>query len=125
VANQIVADAFVSPSDVGVELVALVIVPGGEEGFDRVDDDMQRGRLERFEEALRQTDCEAVADPTPLHPAAAHLKVSDLSVFAQAEMVAQLGGGIVRIDIAARIDVAIADAVGERDVPDPSGRLGR
>src|SRR6476619_1525466 len=119
-ADEIVANALVAARDLLVEFVALLVLPRLEEGFGCVDDDVQRGRLERLEKALRQADREAVSDPTALNPSAAHLQVPDLGVFAQTKMPTKLRRGSVAVDVARRIDVTVPDAVGERDVPHPS-----
>ena len=57
---------------------------------------VQRGRLERLEEALRKADREAVLDPAAIHPADSHVEVADLGIFGEPEMIAKLGGGLAR-----------------------------
>ena len=58
--DDIVADAFVARSDGVVELLARGFLVGAFGGvdvaLDRCQDDVQRGRLKRFDEALRKAD---------------------------------------------------------------------
>ena len=82
---------------------------------------MERGRLERLDEALGEADREAIAHPAALDPPDTHLEVADFAVAGEAEVGQQFDGGGVRIDVARRIDIAIAGAVGQRDVPRPAG----
>ncbi len=123
--DDVVADSVVARGDGGVERVA---VPRGEAalgiGLREVqrggDHDMQRRRLERFDEALRQPGGEAVAVPASLHPADFHLQLSRRHVLADSGGSAQLDLGLRVGDMAARIDVAIARPRGQRDRPAPA-----
>src|SRR6185312_356579 len=66
---------------------------------------------------------EAVPYPGSLDSPAFHLQVPHLGILGQAEMLAKFGRGCIGIYVARRIDIAVADAIAERDVPDPAGRF--
>ena len=86
---------------------------------------MKRGRLERLDEALRQPDRKAIADPAALDPPDLHLQVPRLDLDPCPGMRAKLGFGRGGVDEARRKDIAIAAAVGQRDVPRPPRRQRR
>lgn len=123
--DDIVADAVIARGDAGVEVGAVLRReaargPGADEAFDRRLHDMQRGRLERLDEALREPDRQAVADPALGDAADLHRQVPHRSRVADAEMRAQIALGFVARAIARGVDIAVARPAGQRNVPHPA-----
>ncbi len=124
--DDVVARAFEARVD--------AVVEGGLRGFaevalfQRVDerrrgalDEEQRRGLERLDEALRQAHGHAVAAPVLRVAADTHLQVPRRHVrVEQAQVRAQLGLGGIGGAVRAAVDVAVAIARGQRDLPRPA-----
>ena len=71
---------------------------------------------------MREADREAVADPAALDPPDAHRQVPRLDFDADADVRAQFRFRLGGVEEARRKDIAVAAAIGQRDVPSPAGR---
>ena len=125
--DDVIANAVVAVRDTAVESVAMAscevaALEGIGEVERGVDDDVQRGRFQRLEEALRQTDREAIAPPAFLDPSYLHAKETRFRpvIPIGSDGLAQLRFGRSVVDMARGIDIAIADPRGQRDRPAPA-----
>src|SRR5207244_8061951 len=80
--------------------------------------------FERFEEAARQADCNAVLVPVDLAKARVELEAPRLQPFRGGTEIGpeQLLGAVI-VSVVGRIDVPGTPAFGEPDVPDPARLL--
>ena len=92
----------------------------GDGGLDHVD----AGRFERFQEAARQAQRDDVAVPRALAAPGDEAKVAGVGLCLALDIRQQRRGGGIVGEIAAAIDIAVADAVLERNAPLPP-RLAR
>mmetsp|Transcript_23365 Transcript_23365/g.55532 ORF Transcript_23365/g.55532 Transcript_23365/m.55532 type:complete len:559 (-) Transcript_23365:2099-3775(-) len=83
--------------------------------------EQQGGGFQRLDEALRQPHRDAIAVPDLRHAADAHLQMPCRHVrVQQAQVAPQLGLGLVGRAVGAAVDIAVAAARGQRDLPRPA-----
>ena len=95
-----------------------------EQRRDRDLDQVDAGRFERLEESAREADGDAVAIPRLAAPAGREPQRPRIGQRLAVEPRQQLRGGLVVADEVAAVDVAVADAVLQRNAPLPA-RLAR
>ena len=81
----------------------------------------QGGRFERLDEALREPDRQAVPVPVLGDPADLHLQMARWHIgIEHAQSFAQLALGFIRRAERRAVDIAVAVAAGQRDLPAPA-----
>ena len=124
VRHDVVAHAFVARGDLAIEALAVLarettLLEGLGEFQRGRDDDVERGRLQRLDEPLREARGEAVAGPAVLQPPDLHAEEPRLARAAGGS--AQFGLGSLVGEVTRGIDVAVAHPRGQRDAPAPAG----
>ena len=82
---------------------------------------MKRRCLQRFDKTLRETNCQAVGDPTSVDATDFHFKVTNRNVAVEESKVpSKRRLGIIGGRKLGRIDITIAYTAGQRDLPNPA-----
>jgi hypothetical protein len=84
-------------------------------------DEIDAGRLQRFDESARKSHGDAVAVPGFLAPAGDEFQESRLCQGPTVEVLHERRRGLIIADMLARIDVTVAGAMLQRDAPLPAG----